>query len=56
MTVPSDAAWEHARAAHTAADRALAATSEAAVPQPVRDAVDALGRLLDVHDSHGEES
>lgn len=53
---PVDAEWDHARAAHEAAERALAAVPYVAVPQPVRDAVDALGGLLVIWDGCGEDA
>lgn len=53
---PVDAEWDHARAAHEAAERALAAVPYVAVPQPVRDAVDALGGLLAIWDGCGEDA
>lgn len=53
---PVDAEWVRARDAFEAAQAALAASPEAAVPQPVRDAVDALGGLLVIWDGCGEDA
>lgn len=53
--LPADAEWDRAQAVYEAAGRALAASPEAAVPQPVRDAVDALGGLLGVWHGYGED-
>lgn len=51
---PVDAEWDAARADHEAAVSALEATPLVAVPQPVREAVDALGNLLAIWDGYGE--
>lgn len=53
-TVPADAEWGRAQLAFDAAERSLAAEPEAKVPQPVRDAVAALGDLLGVWQGYGE--
>lgn len=55
-TCPVDAEWNAARADHEAAVCALEAAPEAAVPQPVREAVDALGSLLAIWDGYGEDA
>lgn len=53
--MPDDKAWEHAERTYRAADKALCAEPEAAVPQPVRDAVCALGGLVSVWQGYGED-
>lgn len=55
-TCPVDAEWDAARSDHENAVRALEATPQAAVPQPVREAVDALGNLLAIWDGYGEDA
>jgi hypothetical protein len=52
--MPADDEWDRAQEAWTAAEQALAAAPQPSVPQPVRDAVAALGNLLSVRQGYGD--
>lgn len=54
--MPADAEWQHAEQAYRAADKALAALVGENVPEPVRDAVYALGDLVSIWQGYGEET
>jgi hypothetical protein len=44
--MPDNDTWEHAEQAYAAADRALAAAPQPSIPQPIREAMRALGGLV----------
>lgn len=52
---PPDAEWDVLRTAHEAADRALTAEPQAAVPQAVQDLVDVVAGTLAIWDGYGED-
>lgn len=53
--LPADSVWDRAQVAHTESEQSLAAQPEAAVPQPVRDGIAALGDLLGIWHGYGED-